>query len=88
MAASPPGSEIIMMLNTGFIIVRDIIRIIGGVIGTSVRQSRGHRSGGRLLAMTSWPLKTPFFSFSFFSSPSSTFLIEGVLGSKNLFSES
>ena len=29
-----------------------------------------------------------FFLFSFFSSPSSTFLIEGVLGSKNLFSES
>ena len=26
--------------------------------------------------------------FSFFFSPSSTFLIEGVLGSKNLFSES
>ena len=25
------------------------------------------RSGGRLLAMTQWPLKTPLFSFSFFS---------------------
>ena len=48
--------------------------------------------GGQLLAMTKWPLKTTFFSFSFsfffLSSPSSTFLIEGVLGSKNLFSES
>ena len=29
-----------------------------------------------------------FLFFSFFFSPSSTFLIEGVLGSKNLFSES
>ena len=33
----------------------------------------------------SGPLISPFFSFF---SPSSTFLIEGVLGSKNLFSES
>ena len=39
----------------------------GKIIGTSVRRSSGRRSGGRLLAMTSWPLKTPFFSFSFFS---------------------
>ena len=32
------------------------------------RSSFGRRrSGGSLLAMTQWPLKTPFFSFSFFS---------------------
>ena len=34
----------------------------------------------------SGPLFSPLFSLTFFS-PSSTFLIEGVLGSKNLFSE-
>ena len=36
MAASPPGSEIIMMLNTGFIIVRGILCIISGVIDNSI----------------------------------------------------
>ena len=70
------------------------------LIGTSVRRSSSRRSGGRLLAMTQWPLKMPLFSFFFhfifhfiFSAlPSSfppllPFLIEGVLGSKNLFFE-
>ena len=38
-------------------------------LGMSVRRSSSRCSGGRLLAMTQWPLKTPFFSFfsSFFS---------------------
>ena len=32
--------------------------------GTSVRRSSGRRSGGRLLAMTLWPLKMTFFFLS------------------------
>ena len=50
----------------------------------------GQRSGGRL-AMTlvaTINVITFSFFFSFLFSPSSTFLIEGVLRSKNLFSES
>ena len=56
----------------------------------------GRRSGGRLATTLVATINVVIFSFSFlfsffsflFSSPSSTFLIEGVLGSKNLFSES
>ena len=58
-------------------------------IGTSVRRSSGRRSGGRLLAndvvaTIFISLFFPFFPFP----PSRPFLIEGVVGSKNLFSES
>ena len=59
--------------------------------GTSVRRSSGRCSGGRLLAMMYWPLFSLVFSIFFppvFFPPSRPFLIEGVLGSKNLFSES
>ena len=45
----------------------------------------GRRSGGRLT--TTLVATKNVFIFPFFS-PSSPFLIEGVLGSKNLFSES
>ena len=34
-------------------------------IGASVRRSSGRRSGGRLLAMTQWPLFSSVFSFFF-----------------------
>ena len=52
----------------------------------------GRRLGGRLvttLVATINPIIFfYFFPFFFLFSPSSTFLIEGVLGSKNLFRES
>ena len=61
-------------------------------IGTSVRRSSGRRSGGRLLAND---VVAPIFISLFFPffpvfpvPPSRPFLIEGVVGSKNLFSES
>ena len=48
----------------------------------------GRCSGGRLATTLVATINVIIFSFLFFSSPSSTFLIEGVLGSKNLLSES
>ena len=64
-------------------------------IGASVRRSSGRRStaGNDVVATIFirlfffFPLFFPVFFFLFFS-PSRPFLIEGVLGSKNLFSES
>ena len=62
-------------------------------VGTSVRRSSwtafGRSTGNDVVATINVII---FFSFLFFFffflfSPSSTFLIEGVLGSKNLFSE-
>ena len=47
----------------------------------------GQRLGGRLVMTLVAIINDIIFTFSFFSS-SSTFLIEGVLGSKNLFSKS
>ena len=58
-------------------------------IGTSVRRSSRSAFGRSTGNDVSGHYKRHYFLFSFFfSSPSSTFLIEGVLGSKNLFSES
>ena len=50
----------------------------------------GRRSGGRLAMILVATINDIIFSFLFFFFlfPSSTFLIEGVLGSKNLLSES
>ena len=59
--------------------------ILAGACGVPV----GRRSSGRLAATLVATINVIiFFSFLFFFSPSSTFLIEGVLGSKNLFSKS
>ena len=60
------------------------------ILARAVAVAVGRRSGGQL-ATTLVATKNVFiFFFLFFSffSPSSPFLIEGVLGSKNLFSES
>ena len=61
-------------------------------IGTSVRRSSRSAFGRSTGNDVSGHYKRHYFLFFFlfflFSSPSSTFLIEGVLGSKNLFSES
>ena len=62
--------------------------------GTSVRRSSRSAFGRSTGNDVSGHYKRHYFLFSFFlffsffSSPSSTFLIEGVLGSKKLFSES
>ena len=65
-----------------------IILLLARAVGVAV----GRRSGGRL-ATTLVATKNVFifflfFFFTFSFSPSRPFLIEGVLGSKNLFSES
>ena len=65
------------------------------ILARAVAVAVGRRSGGRLATTLVATISTViffsfFFSFFFFLfiSPSSMFLIEGVLGSKNLFSES
>ena len=55
--------------------------------GTSGRRCSRSPLGGRLATMLVATISAVIFFFFFFS-PSSIFLIEGVLGSKNLFSES
>ena len=62
-------------------------------IGASVRRSSGRRSGNDVVATIFIPIFFYFFFFPVFFTPvffslSRPFLIEGVLGSKNLFSES
>ena len=56
-------------------------------VGTSMRRSSWSAFG----RLTCWQCRSGHYfhqSFFIFFSPSSLFLIEGVLGSKNLFSES
>ena len=67
--------------------------LVGVVIGTSGRRCSRSALGGRLATtLVATIFIIIFFYFIFFSpfffSPSSPFLAEGVLGSKNLFSES
>ena len=78
-----------------FIFVSVLPRNVIGLaaIGTSVRRSRRSAFGRLTGNDVSGHYKRHyflflFFFFFFFFSPSSTFLIEGVLGSKNLFSKS
>ena len=57
------------------------------ILAQAVGVAFGRRSGGRLVTMLV-ATKNVFIFFFLLSSPLSPFLIEGVLGSKNLFSES
>ena len=64
-----------------------------GGIGTSGRRCSRSPLGGRLATTLVATISNVIFFFFFFSfffsfSPSSIFLIEGVLGSRNLFSKS
>ena len=66
------------------------VKNICNIIGTSCRRCSWSPLGGRLATTLVDRYFHHYFPFSiFFShSPSRPFLIEGVLGSKNLFSES
>ena len=67
------------------VILKD--NILAQAVGVAV----GRRSGRRLATKNVFIFIyffPPIFFSRFFFSPSSPFLIEGVLGSKNLFSES
>ena len=82
----------VKMKNGGFAILGNVDCAIRVSIGRSGQRCSRSPLGGRLATTLVATISTIIFSFSFsfffFFSPSSMFLIEGVLGSKNLFSES
>ena len=73
---------------------KEIVLIVGQtfqcvILGIKSAPSTGiGTSGQRCSRSTGNDVSGHYFHYYFLSSPSSPFLIEGVLGSKNLFSES